>query len=110
MNSSIVRLRRACFRQTEFGFIVPAFLGSIFCLLIALGKLRGEGLDIVEERNHDYKKGVSFALISGLCLGFVSRFSQAMSKQNLLPHESFMALYESLLTCCCALLSFIPQK
>lgn len=110
MNSSFIRMRRACSRQSEFGYIVPAFLGSVFCLVIAQGRLREEGLDIVEERNGDFTKGKTFALASGICLGFVGRFSSGLAKKHLLPHESFMAFYESLFTCCFALISLIPMQ
>jgi hypothetical protein len=110
MNSSVIRMRRACFRQREFGFIVPALMGSVFCLVIAKGYLRDGGLDIVEDRNSVFEKGMTFAVISGICLGFVGRASQSLAKKHLLPHESFMAFYESLLTCCLALISLIPMQ
>jgi hypothetical protein len=110
MNTSFIRMRRACFRQSEFGYIVPAFLGSFLCLMIALGKLREQGLDIVIERDSGFKAGVAYALISGICLGLVGRLAQGMSKKALLPHESFMAFYDALFTCCCALVFMIPEK
>lgn len=110
MNTSIARLGRACERQIELGYIVPAFIGSFFCLLIALGFLREQGLDIVEQRDKKFLAGTTYALVSGICLGIVSRISQAMSKQNLLPHESFMAFYAALFTCCCSVFLLIPQR
>ena len=62
------------------------------------------------ERDSGFKAGVAYALLSGICLGLVGRFSQGMSKKSLLPHESFMAFYDALFTCCCALISIIPEK
>ena len=47
--------------------------------------------------------------MSGICLGIVGRFSQALAKKNLLPHESFMSFYSSLLTCCCAIIPMLPK-
>ena len=109
-NTSLIRFRRAISRHTEFGYIIPSLMGSIFCYIIANGRLRDYGIDIVEERTEDFNKGFRFALFSGLCLGFVSRLSQYLSKTNLLPHESFMAFYESLFTSCFAIYLLLPDN
>jgi len=75
MNSCIFRLRRAYQRKIEFGYIVPSFIGAVFCLMVSNGKLSNTGIDIVQNRDSEFTIGFRNAILSGICLGKVSRIS-----------------------------------
>jgi hypothetical protein len=75
MNISLFRVRRAYFRVSEFGYILPAFAGAVFCLCVSSGLLEKFGIDVVVQRDDDFKKGSFFALASGIALGMKGRIS-----------------------------------
>ena len=54
---------------------MPAFFGGVICLLVATGRLRDYDIDIVQIRDEHFKDGMKFALVSGICLGFVGRIT-----------------------------------
>ena len=75
MNISLFRFRRAYLRIAEFGYILPALIGSVICLCISSGILSKFDIDIVVQRDSEFNKGAGFALVSGIALGFKGRIS-----------------------------------
>lgn len=111
VNTCLFRLRRACFRKQEFGFIVPAFCGAVVCLCVIGGRFKHYGVDIVDGgRGADFTLGASYGTISGLMLAKVSRVSQALSKENLLPHEALMQFYATLMASLTVLYTLVPYQ
>ena len=111
VNTCLFRLRRACFRKGEFGFIVPAFCGAVVCFCVIGGRLKHYGVDIVDGgRGADFMRGAGYGTVSGLMLAKVSRVSQALSKENLLPHEALMQFYATMMASTTILYTMIPDQ